>query len=133
MGEHVNFVGVCPDCDRPMVSKPAWEQGIRPEGHTYSGGFGYCRRDYLRRKRREPDYVPRQRGPRGPRPEARPLRTRDEVLEDYVIIKDDVSSVRQAADRMGMSFAALDMALYRARKDGIEEAAPPVSQRLRAS
>lgn len=131
MGEHVNVVGVCPDCDRPMVSKQAWEQGVRPEGHTYAGGFGYCRRDYLRRKRREPDYVPPPRAPRAT--SERSIRTRDEVLEDYVIIKDDVSSVRQAADRMGMSFAALDMALYRARKDGIEEAAPPVSQRLRAS
>lgn len=131
MGEHVNFVGVCPDCDRPMVSKQAWEQGVRPEGHTYAGGHGYCRRDYLRRKRREPDYVPPPRGPRATKP--RTTRTRDEVLEDYVLIKDDVSDVRQAADRLGMSFAALDMALYRARKEGIEEAALPVSQRQRAS
>jgi hypothetical protein len=51
-----------------------------------------------------------------------------DVLSDYALIRDDVDSVREAADRMGMTFAALDQALYRARRKGLSGALPPPRQ-----
>lgn len=58
----------------------------------------------------------------------RAYRPLEEVLEEYALVRADVDSVREAAERMGMSFSALDKALYRARKQGIEGALPPPNQ-----
>ena len=51
--------------------------------------------------------------------ETRPKRSYEDTLDDWVLIRDyDGADVRRAADRMGMTFSALDKALYRARKRG---------------
>lgn len=60
------------------------------------------------------------------------FRSRAEVLEDYAMIKDDVSSIAEAAERMGMLWSTLDRALYRARLDGHAVAMPPKDQLERA-
>lgn len=44
------------------------------------------------------------------------------------MIRDECASVAQAAERMGMTFSALDRALYRARQQGRTEALPPPQQ-----
>lgn len=62
----------------------------------------------------------------------RSYRPLQEVVDEYALIRDDVDSVRQAAERMGMTFAALDKALYRARKQGLRAALPPPGQLDRA-
>jgi len=114
-------------CGKPMLAKWAWTKGVRREGHVSEGADGICRKHHTRLKRNgTTDLLPREARPYTPR--TADFRTRSEVLEDYLMIKSDVSSVREAAQRMGMSFAALDMALYRARKDGVAEAHPPVDQ-----
>lgn len=46
-------------------------------------------------------------------------RTADDVLDEWVWLRDDgYADVRIAAKRMGMTYAALDKALWRARKRG---------------
>jgi DNA-binding transcriptional ArsR family regulator len=111
-----------------MLSKHAWRMGVRREGHTYLGGNGMCSKHY-RRMTRWGDTELRPR--RGYNPAV--ARSRAEVLEDYRLIKDDVYSVGEAAARMGMSEAALTQALSRARRAGITDATPPISQALRRS
>lgn len=59
---------------------------------------------------------------------ARSYRPLQEVLDEYAMIRRDVDSVREAAERMGMTFAALDKALYRARKQGLRGTLPPPGQ-----
>jgi len=113
-------------CGLPMLSKWAWTQGVRREGHVSAGANGMCRKHHVRMQRNgTTDKVERT---RTYTPRTAEFRTREEVLEDYAMIKDDVPDVRAAAERMGMSFTALDMALYRARKAGRSEAALPLSQ-----
>lgn len=115
------------ECGIPLVSKHSWYVlGIQPEGHLPNAGRDMCRRHYHRfTKFGSPDVVLPERNVAG--------RPRDEVLEDYLMIRDDVASIRQAADRMGMTFHALDRALYRARLDGDDRAMPPSTQALRAA
>jgi hypothetical protein len=116
-------------CGKPMISKWAWTQGVRREGHVSAGAQGICRKHYVRLQRTgTTDLVPRT---REYVPRTSDFRPRREVLEDYLMIKSDVSSIAQAAERMGMTASALDMALYRARRDGHEEATPPLNQVLR--
>jgi len=122
-------VGHCrvEDCGKPMLSKWAWEGGVRREGHVSAGAHGMCRKHHVRWLRTgQTELLPRTSVRRARTSEN--FRGRQEVLEDYLLIKDDVASVREAAERMGMTFSALDMALYRARKDGHEEASPPLKQ-----
>lgn len=45
-------------------------------------------------------------------------RSREEVLEDWVFLRDDGVDLATAARRMGMKKASLEQALYRARKRG---------------
>lgn len=59
--------------------------------------------------------------------EIRELRSREEVIEDYAMIRDEVPTVRAAAERMGMTYKALDKALYRARRRGDERAQIPLA------
>ena len=42
----------------------------------------------------------------------------DEVLDDWVFLRDQGYTIRNAAPRMGMTFAALEKALERAKKRG---------------
>lgn len=112
-------VGNCTECDIPMMSTSAWRAGVQPDGHAVHAGHGLCRKHYWRWQSGSI--------------ETKTLRSRDEVLEDYLMIRDDVANIRQAADRMGMTFAALDRALYRARLDGDDRAMPPSTQALRAA
>jgi hypothetical protein len=44
--------------------------------------------------------------------------SRDELLDDYVILRKEGYTHRQIAKRLGMTYVALDRALVRARKAG---------------
>lgn len=109
----------CAACRAPMVPRARWTRGERPEGHKPIGARGLCRPCYRRELRAE-KFAPRRN------------RSLFEVLEDYRMIRDDVATVAQAAERMGMTYAALDKALYRARRRGMEGALPPRQQLERA-
>ena len=126
-------VGHCKveDCGLPLLSKWAWTAGVRREGHVSAGGLGMCRKHYTRFAR-SGSTERRVAVGRGSKQAQAAKRSREEVLEDYAMIKDDCTSVRHAAERMGMSFSALDKALYRARLDGDERAMPPSNQVNRA-
>lgn len=118
-------------CGLPMVSKHAWDRGVRKPGHVSKGGRDMCRKHYTRFVR-SGSTERRVAVGRGSREQQASKRSREEVIEDYSMIKDDVTSIAQAAERMGMSFAALDKALYLARLDGDRRAMPPSSQLDRA-
>lgn len=120
------IVGRCRVCDRPLVSKTDWQLGIRPPGATNHGGKQLCIMHYTRLKR----HGTFEKTPPKPRARRRGSVSRpiEEVLDEYAMIKDDVKNIREAAERMGMSFSALDTALYRARKRGLPGATPPLSQ-----
>lgn len=113
-----------------MLSAYAWQIGIRREGHGAHQARGLCRKHYMRWKRS--GSLER----RMPRPSRRPdlasARPASQVLEEYAMIREDVESIADAAKRMGMSFSALDLALYRARQRGIRDALPPPTQMERA-
>lgn len=121
---------VNPACGVGLVSKNRWKQGVRPEGVRPHGGRGYCAACYRRLGRYG---TTEHQGYVAPKRRAgiihRPL---EEVLEDYLLIRDDVQNIREAAERMGMRFSALDRALYRARKNGDTRANAPVTQIDRA-
>jgi hypothetical protein len=51
------------------------------------------------------------------------VRPADLLLEDYVQLRREGYTVRQIADRLGMTFAAVDRALHRARRRGDTRAA----------
>lgn len=118
-------VGKCRECGSALLSKHAWNIGIRREGHAGHGGRGLCIRCYSRIRERSP----RPRGSQRPRAPLRPI---EDTLSEYAMIRDDVNSIAQAAERMGMTFVALDRALYRARKKGLDGALPPIAQIDRA-
>lgn len=120
------------DCGLPMVSS-GYGQGMVPDGHVRHGGHGYCSKHYYR-WRRHGDTSKTLRPVPGRRKKPGTIgRSREEVLEEYAMIRDEVDSVAQAAERMGMTYAALDRALYRARKAGIPGAVPPEAQIARTT
>lgn len=82
-------------------------------------GYGLCTKHY-NRLRRNGD--PLASAPKRPRPKRGPeSRSAEEVLEEWAMLRSDgVTDLRVAAQRMGMSFSALDKALWRARKRGDE-------------
>lgn len=45
-------------------------------------------------------------------------RTQVEVVEEWLLLRSEGYTRRQSADRIGMTFAAFDRALHRARKAG---------------
>ncbi|MGH7687803.1 MAG: hypothetical protein ACREN2_13450 [Candidatus Dormibacteria bacterium] len=65
-------------------------------------------------------------------------RSRDDLLDDYVLLRAQGHDWRQCAARLGMSFAAFSRAMHRARADNdpragrIGETWPPTA-RVRAS
>jgi hypothetical protein len=126
-----DVVGHCKACGVPLLSSYARTQGVRREGHKYHGARGYCSTHWRRIQRHgRPDVKLTPIAPRGG-PRAT-VRTREEVLEEYAMVRDEVRSIRQAAERMGMKFSTLDRALYRARQEGIRAALPPQEQMDRA-
>lgn len=54
----------------------------------------------------------------------RTRRTRDELMHDWAMLRDEGYSKRQAAARLGMSLAAFDRAFHRARRAGDPRAVP---------
>jgi hypothetical protein len=48
----------------------------------------------------------------------RSTRSRDEVLDEWEMLRGEGYTRRQAAERIGMTFEAFDRALYRARSAG---------------
>lgn len=95
-----------PDCDRVLVSKkiPADQ---RPAGTHAHYVHGLCHRCHYRAGRvgADGEWVPA-------------LRSRDEVMEDWVRCRARGMTKREAAAAMGMSFAAFDRAYWRARAAG---------------
>lgn len=120
-------VGTCRECGVPMVSNRSWKRGRRPAGHSEHGSRGLCRLHYIRLVRTGTTGLLPKRGNGGGAG-----RRLDEVLEEYAMIRDSCSTVAEAADRMGMTFSALDRALYRARQAGRTGALPPLQQLERA-
>jgi transposase-like protein len=99
-----------------MVSNHQWSKGNRPPGHRTHKAHGLCDLCYKR----------------SIRPNPREFWTAEEMLEEYQMIRDDVASIRQAAERMGIKFSRLDRALYRARKRGDSRGNAPLDQINRA-
>ncbi|WP_344029272.1 hypothetical protein [Pseudonocardia kongjuensis] len=60
-------------------------------------------------------------------------RPRDDVLDDWLVLRGEGLSLRQAAARLGMSFEAFERAFYRARGDGDERALPPLVSEVRCA
>lgn len=54
----------------------------------------------------------------------RTTRSRDEVLDEWLLLREQGCSRAQAAERLGMTFDAFDRAWRRARKAGDERALP---------
>lgn len=122
-------VGHCTECGVPMLSAWARLSGVSREGHAYHAAHGLCEKHYSYLRRHGSLTAPVERKPRPPRGPDLPF---EETLEEYVMIRDDVASIRQAAERMGVKFATLDRLLYRARKQGLSAGLPPLQQRERA-
>lgn len=65
----------------------------------------------------------------------RPTRSRDDLLDDYVVLRDQGHDWRQCAERLGMSYPSFERAMFRARKAGdprarrIGEVAYPMTRR----
>jgi hypothetical protein len=103
-------------CDLVLVSKQAWfaMDAKAREGKARHGGRGLCKRHYDRIGGPDQGLEPRE------------YRRADEVLEDWVMIKDSCrGDIRVAAPRMGMSVKALEQVLYRARQRGDERGNVP--------
>lgn len=109
-------VRACSVCGRPMVSRYAAGVYGLAEGQTVHGAHGMCARDYNRSYNRS--LVPESR-------RRNPNRRATEVLEDYETIRESCRNVAEAAERMGMTRAALNQALVRARRKGIMILPPP--------
>jgi len=115
----------CVQCGVALCSLHQWRMGIRPEGRKPHVGHGLCIADYSALRRGAP------KSPGRPR-RGRDWWTSEQMLDEYIRVRDDVRNIRQAADRMGISFSRLDTALYRARKRGDQRGNAPISQIHRA-
>ena len=51
------------------------------------------------------------------------LRSRDDLLDDYVLLRSEGLNWRQCAERLGMSYPTFERAMFRARADGDPRAA----------
>lgn len=89
-------------CGRPLVS----QYHEVPKGYAEHRGRNMCGPDYdaARRDGVLDDYE-------------RIARTRDEVLDDWVVLRKRGLSLTEAAARMGMTYDGLEQALRRARLD----------------
>lgn len=124
-------VKTCPACARTMVAKHSWNTGNRRGAQTYwhDAKTGLCRACSQRAARQAARTEPKPRQPRttlGTRPET------ESLLDDYDMIRDSVSHIREAAKRLGISYSRLDKMLYRARQRGDARGRPPLEQYERA-
>lgn len=95
----------CRDCKLPRAD---WPQTA--SGHA-RGGRGLCRRCWNRHNFNHTlDQFPRS------------TWQRDELLEEWVFLRDTGCDVEAAAERVGMTRAALERALHRAKARGDERA-----------
>ena len=96
----------CLDCGRPTRAKNS-----KPDGRPRFIGRGLCEACHQRHRKRGTlsDFERR-------------TRPADEVLEDWDFLRRQGYSIRDAAERMGMTHAALDRALCRAANRGDERA-----------
>lgn len=125
-------IRICQDCGRTMVSQYGWNHGMRRGAETYCHkDNGLCRACDQRLVRAElralgiprPD---RQRGGKQVREIV------ESYLDEYDHLRDSVSSIREASERLGITFARLDKMLYRARKRNDPRGRPPLEQYERA-
>lgn len=61
----------------------------------------------------------------------RATRSRNDLLDDYVILRAEGHTGQQIAQRLGMTYPAFERALQRARRDGDPRAAPDTPWRVR--
>lgn len=98
----------CSDCRRPMVSQSAMRKDpdLRQKfaAHSCRGLCTTCRKRHTKAGTLI-DFE-------------RTNHSRDEVLDEWVILRDEGNTVPQAARRLGMTTEAMRRALARARKDG---------------
>lgn len=130
--EYADFTGrFCanPECGVQLCSR--WPGSPRPEGARPHDARGLCRRCYNRWSRNG-DFSKRAAVPSRRRQPGTRDTPREETLDEYTLIRHDVQSIRQAAERMGVTFSSLDKALYRARRDGDERGNAPLAQVHRA-
>lgn len=108
------------DCGVKMQSKYLWRQGIRlPGAETYHGGREMCSTHYCRWTRNgRTDIIPVGERKKPSRGDRRPDIPREYVLSDWIILRAQGLTYRQAAPRIGMTEEALEQALRRARKRG---------------
>jgi hypothetical protein len=103
----------CRRCERgPLIHGTRWRRMPKDErkavGGLYHGGRGLCGTCYnqIRHQRRLHDYEPVK-------------RSREDMLEEWEMLRSDgVTDLAIAAERMGVTRAALDKCLERARRDG---------------
>lgn len=58
----------------------------------------------------------------------RSTRSRSDVLDEWVILRAQRYTYRQAAERLGMTLTAFEGAIYRARRDRDPRALPPLTR-----
>jgi hypothetical protein len=120
----MSIVGACiaDGCGKVMQTKCSWAAGVRlPGAETYHCGRMLCVVHYSRWRvnghtgiiprdqRRKPP--PRRSGPGSSLPA-------DILLEDWVLLRSEGLTWKQAAPRIGVSESAMEKALHRARQRG---------------
>lgn len=98
----------CVRCDVPLCSPRI----VPPPGVGRSGGRGLCQNchAWARYHDRLLDYP-------------RSTRSRDDLLEDYVMLRREGYDWPLCAERLGMTYAAFERAIHRARDAGDPRAA----------
>ncbi|MDN5933184.1 MAG: hypothetical protein L0I24_19315 [Pseudonocardia sp.] len=100
--------GRCAKCRTPMMHRPHGATvAVLPRGRRFLDGRGLCT-VCLQAARKIGGHVdyPRR------------TRTRDELLDDWALVRDEGSTYAQFAQRLGMSTSAVLRALTRARAAG---------------
>lgn len=124
----------CAACGIEIVPSSTWRV-LSPEGRkgkACNGGRSLCRRHYNRWARTGDPLGSVPRKPRKPATRTTDIRPREDVLVEWMAIRPSVRSVAEAAERMGMTAAALDKALYRARQAGDDRGVLPQHIRPRS-
>ena len=99
---------VCAGCDTPMRPRPnGATRAQRPSGIRFHGCRGLCQACAGRAHRAGtlPDHP-------------RTTRSRDDVLDDWAVLRTRRCGRRRAAAHLQMTLAAFERHLYRARADG---------------
>lgn len=121
--------GRCLVCAVPLVGTYTWAT-MTPEkrvGKAVHQGKSLCQKHYSRARRHGSPVAPRPAWkPRPPRTASLPA---EEILEEWVTLRRSGESVASAAERLGVTYAALDKLLWRARQRGDARAALPQERR----